>query len=93
MVRYDLCVKSGSSEKAHFENIGLLVQPDNGSEYILLKPWINIGGFSREAGREYLLVSVFDHRSTESKQAQTTEETSDDSTSSSAEVEYGAIPF
>lgn len=86
MVRYDLCVKSASSEKAHFENIGLLVHPDNGSEYLLLKPWINLGGFSREDGRAYLLVSVFEHRSNESKQVQTTED-------SPADVEYEAIPF
>ena len=65
MKKYDLCVKSGTytdrngNEKVNWENIGVMV--DDGSPYILLKPYINLAGFPREEGRNHLLVSVFDH--------------------------------
>lgn len=65
MKKYDLCVKSGTytdhsgSEKVNWENIGVMV--DDGSPYILLKPYMNLAGFPREEGRNHLLVSVFDH--------------------------------
>ena len=65
MKKYDLCVKSGTytdrngNEKVNWENIGVMV--DDGSPYILLKPYINLAGFPREEGRNHLIVSVFDH--------------------------------
>ena len=65
MKKYDLCVKSGTytdrngNEKVNWENIGVMI--DDGSPYILLKPYINLAGFPREEGRNHLLVSVFDH--------------------------------
>ncbi len=63
MKKYDLCVKSGTytdrngNEKVNWENIGVMV--DDGSPYILLKPYMNLAGFPREEGRNHLLVSVF----------------------------------
>ena len=65
MKKYDFCVKSGTytdrngNEKVNWENIGVMI--DDGSPYILLKPYINLAGFPREEGRNHLLVSVFDH--------------------------------
>ncbi len=65
MKKYDLCVKSGTytdrngNEKTNWENIGVMV--DDGSPYILLKPYINLAGFPREEGRNHLIVSLFDH--------------------------------
>ena len=65
MKKYDLCVKSGTytdrngNEKVNWENIGVMV--DDGSPYILLKPYINLAGFPREEGRNLLIVSMFDH--------------------------------
>ena len=43
----------------NWENIGVMV--DDGSTYILLKPYMNLAGFPREEGRNHLIVSLFDH--------------------------------
>lgn len=51
MKKYDLCVKSGTytdrsgNEKINLQNIGVMI--DDGSPYIMLKPYINQAGFSR----------------------------------------------
>lgn len=93
MKKYDLCVKSGTytdrngNEKTNWENIGVMV--DDGSRYILLKPYINLAGFPREEGRNHLIVSVFDH--SEQRNSRTTERAED--FNADAQVNEEPIPF
>ena len=92
MKKYDLCVKSGiytdrsENEKTNWENI--VVMLDDGSPYILLKPYINLAGFPREEERNHLIVSLFDHsEQSNSKNTERTESNAD------AQASEEPIPF
>ena len=93
MKKYDLCVKSGTytdrngNEKTNWENIGVMV--DDGSSYILLKPYMNLAGFPREEGRNHLLVSVFDH--SEQRSSRNTDKGAE--SNADAQVSEEPIPF
>lgn len=58
----DLCVVSGrytdlkGNEKCKYENIGVKMVNQEGREFLLLKPFINLAGFINEGS---VLVSVF----------------------------------
>ena len=92
-MKYDLCVKSGTytdrngNEKTNWENIGVMF--DDGSRYILLKPYINLAGFPREEGRNHLIVSVFDH--SEQRGGRNTER--EDVFNADAQANEEPIPF
>ena len=64
----DLAVKTGSytdregKEKGRFENVGSLMQMDDGSQFILLKRTFNPAGVHVEPGKDQILLSVFDLR-------------------------------
>lgn len=59
----DLCVisskytDSNGNEKCKYENIGVKMVSEDGKEFILLKPFINLAGFKSEGTG--VLVSVF----------------------------------
>lgn len=65
----DLAVKTGSyanrdgEQKNRYENIGALMQGDDGRYYILMKRTFNPAGVDVEPGRDMLLVGVFEERS------------------------------
>ena len=92
MKKYDLCVKSGTytdrngNEKVNWENIVVMV--DDGSPYILLKPYINLAGFPRDEGKTNLIVSVFDH--SEQRGSRNTERTE---SNANAQPHEEPIPF
>lgn len=60
---YDLCVKTGSYQKDgetrnRYENIGALMEGDNG-KFIFLKKTFNPAGVETQDGRESIIVSMF----------------------------------
>ncbi len=60
-----LAVANGSytkdgQQKTSWVNIGVIGIGSNGKEYMLLYPHINLAGFPREAGKDTLMVSIFD---------------------------------
>ena len=63
MKKYDLCVKTGSytdkqgNEKISWENIGVLMEGNNGNPFILMKPYFNPAGIAREEGRDNIIIS------------------------------------
>ncbi len=46
--------------KTNWVKIGMLGMSQNGKEYILLDPCINLAGFTREMGKDMLMCSVFE---------------------------------
>ncbi len=95
MKKYDLCVKSGTytdrkgNEKVNWENIGVMV--DDGSPYLLLKPYISLAGFPREEGRSHLLVSVFEHKEQEQRSSRNSDK--EDFSAEVQEYNPDKIPF
>lgn len=59
----DLCVANGkytdsqNNEKTQYENIGVEMENDDGSRFILLKACINLSGFDRQG--KMIVVSKF----------------------------------
>jgi len=47
-------------EKTKWVNIGIINTSQNGKEYMLLDPTINLAGFPREEGKSSVMVSIFD---------------------------------
>lgn len=94
-MKYDLCVKSGTytdrngNEKTNWENIGVMV--DDGSRYILLKPFINLAGFQREEGRSYLIVSMFEHKDNDQRNSRNSER--EDFSTDNQNYDPDKIPF
>lgn len=61
----DLAVKVGTYQKdgetkSRFENIGAMMESDDGSFFLFIKKTFNPAGVPTEEGRESILVSVFD---------------------------------
>ena len=48
------------TEKTRWVNIGVINTSQNGKEYMLLDPTINLAGFSREAGKDMVMVNIFE---------------------------------
>jgi len=46
-------------EKTRWVSVGVILQKD-GKEFVLLDPTINLAGFQREAGKDMLMVNIFD---------------------------------
>ena len=47
-------------EKTSWVNVGIIGMSQNGKEYCLLDPKINLAGFTREPGKDMLMCSIFD---------------------------------
>lgn len=61
---FDLAVKTGEYQKdgqtkGRYENIGIVVQNEDGSQYILLKRTFNPAGVHNPENRDTVLVSMF----------------------------------
>lgn len=61
----DLVVKTGTymsqgQEKGRWENVGSLMQGDDGNQFILLKRTFNPAGINVEPGKDQVLISMFD---------------------------------
>lgn len=62
---YDLAVKIGTykkdgEEKNKYKNIGSVIEKDDGGLFILLDPMVNLAAIPRDAGRDMVLVSMFE---------------------------------
>jgi single-stranded DNA-binding protein len=63
--KFDLAVKTGSytdrdgKQKSRYQNIGVVMQGDDGGHYALLDPLINLAAVPREPGKDRVMVSMF----------------------------------
>lgn len=67
--KYDLAVKTGTytdratgTEKSRYQNIGAMMVSDDGRDFVLLDPLINLAAVPREPGRDRVIVSCFEPR-------------------------------
>jgi hypothetical protein len=73
--KYDLAVKTGSytdrdgKQKNRYQNIGVIMQGDDGGHYALLDPLINLAAVPREAGKDRVMVSMFQPNNDQQQQA------------------------
>ena len=56
-------------EKTRWVNIGIINTKSDGKEYMLLDPTINLAGFQREAGRDMLMVGIFEEQQNNGQQS------------------------
>lgn len=62
---FDLAVKTGSytnsqgETKGRYQNVGALMQGDDGGQFIMLASWFNPAGIPRKDGSESVLISCF----------------------------------
>ncbi len=47
-------------QKTRWVNVGVIGMSQNGKEYCLIDPTINFAGFPREAGKDMVMVGVFE---------------------------------
>ena len=73
---HDLAVVVGTymkdgQEKKRYQNIGVMMESDQGGRFLILEPWFNPAGVPHEAGKG-IMVSMFDDkpRETPEKPAQ-----------------------
>lgn len=63
---YDIAVKTGiyrdqnGQEKGRYQNVGAVMQDDNGGKFILLEAWFNPAGIERKDGRSSIILSMFE---------------------------------
>jgi hypothetical protein len=63
--KFDLAVKTGSytdrdgKQKSRYQNIGVVMQGEDGGHYALLDPLINLAAVPREPGKDRVIVSMF----------------------------------
>ena len=73
---YDLAVKVGEyttksgETKGKYENIGEVMEKDDGGKLIFLKRTFNPAGVTVQDGRENILVSMFEPRNNDGQQQQ-----------------------
>ena len=66
--KFDLAVKTGSyvdntgATKNRYQNIGVVMQGDDGGHYMLLDPLINLAAVPRDQGKDRVMVSMFEPR-------------------------------
>lgn len=72
--KFDMAVKTGSytdregKQKNRYQNIGVIMQGDDGGHYALLDPLINLAAVPREAGKDRVMVSLFEPRDDQQQQ-------------------------
>ena len=49
-------------EKTNWKEVGVIGMSQNGKEFVLLDPTVNLAGFDREPGKDRLMCSVFEDR-------------------------------
>jgi hypothetical protein len=65
----DVCVKTGEyrsndgETRGRYQNVGALIQSDDGSQYIMLKKWFNPAGIPDKQGSDSILLSFFEPKS------------------------------
>ena len=69
---YDLSVKIGTyekdgAEKGRYQNIGVMLEKDDGGRFIILESWFNPAGVPHEAGKG-IMVSMFEPRQDDGRQ-------------------------
>ncbi len=69
---YDLAVKTGTYEsngetKGRYQNIGVMLEKDDGGRFIIMESWFNPAGVPHEAGKG-IMVSMFEPREGDSRQ-------------------------
>lgn len=77
---YDLAVKTGEyttsngDKKGRWQNVGSIMQKDDGSEFIMLSKWFNPAGVPDLSGKggDSILLSKFDPRHKDGDQQSTT---------------------
>ena len=62
-------VKDGQ-EKSKWVEVGVIMTSQNGNEFVLLDPTVNLAGFPREAGKDKLIASIFDDANQQPRQQQ-----------------------
>jgi len=66
--KYDLAVKVGQytdqagATKNRYQNIGVVMQGDDGGFYALLDPMVNLAAVPRDPGKDRVMVSMFEPR-------------------------------
>lgn len=73
--KFDMAVKVGQYQdqsgqtKNRYQNIGVIMQGDDGGHYALLDPLINLAAVPREAGKDRVMVSLFEPKNDAQQQA------------------------
>ena len=73
---YDLAVKTGSytnaqgETKHRWQNVGAVMQGQDGGMYLMLAKWFNPAGVPDERGGESILISMFEPRQNDQQQPQ-----------------------
>jgi hypothetical protein len=89
----DLVVKTGTftnregEEKNRYENIGTLVEKDDGGRFIMLKRTFNIAGVPNPEDRDTIVVSIF------SKDGKEAASNGNETTNASNDIGSDDIPF
>ena len=83
---YDLCVatrtyKSNGQDKTNWENVGALLQNDEGKKFIMLKAHFNPAAIQRKEGSESIIISMFKSKQ---KQQNSQQDNSNSSNSNSS---------
>ncbi len=77
--KYDLSVKTGTYEKngetkGKYTNVGLILENDEGKRIVMIDPLFNFGAVRREEGKDMVMVSMFEPKKDNQKQATSEEE-------------------
>lgn len=74
--QFDIKIKNGSyvnaqgETKNRYKTVGHVMQGNDGSQFALLDPTVNLAGFEREQGKDMLLASFFEPYKDENKPQQ-----------------------
>ena len=64
--QFDIKVKNGNytnqagEQKNRYKTVGMVMQNDDGSQFALLDPTVNLAGFQRDTGKDMLIGSFFE---------------------------------
>lgn len=62
---HDLVVKVGSytkdgETKGRYKNVGLMMENDEGKQFLMIDPTFNFAGLQRQDGKDMVIVSMFE---------------------------------